>query len=397
MSQDITQKRALNRIRARLDATFLSPEMQAFPSVFFIGVSSICDISCPYCPRQYYCQDVDQGVMDFDDFMKIAPFFEYAEETNIFGLGEPFLHPRFFDFLSEAKKRGVKVSTSTHGMSLTPANREELIKLEVDEISVSVDAADKKTFEFLRKGADFETVISNIENLQKEKKQQGKSIPSVSIATAVSIHNVTQMKKIVSLASNLGADRIVFTDLIIVDPENSSLSVSKTNLFEEKLISAIREGEKKGVEALYFFQNPFPWKEDPLPELIKEPEGYFCADPWKMCILDRTGRMQPCCYYPPKTGNPFEHTLPDVLNNEENMSLRRNLLKGNLPDCCINCGMLQKRSAASSMEQINNAEELLHEYHKSNIINDEDVDKLNHMINEYKKLHEKFFNQNQDK
>jgi MoaA/NifB/PqqE/SkfB family radical SAM enzyme len=376
-------KRIVNQIKAKLDATFLSDRMISFPSTYFIGLSIVCDIKCPYCPRQFYTKEVDHGFMDFDGFLNMSEFLEYCDEANFFGLGEPFLHPRFFDFLKEAKKRGCRITTSTHGMSLKPEVIEQIVDLGLDQLAISIDGADKKTFELLREGAVFETVIENVLKLQNLKKLKGQTVPEIHIATAVSTHNVKQLDKIVKLGKKLGVSRIVFTDLIIVDQKKAEVSVSRTDLFWKNFQKAERLGKKYGIDILYFYQNPFPWKKSHLPEIDTKNRRFACRDPWKTCILDRKGNMKPCCYYPPNTGNVFNTPLPEVINNKENRELRRLLIKGDLPKCCLDCGMLLEITREESEIALNEARELYK--HEKPGIPDNTQKELEGLFREYEK------------
>ena len=382
--------RLVNQIKARLDATHLSERVLALPSTFYIGLCTICDIRCPYCPRQFYREDIDPGLMDFDEFLKITPYLKYGEEAIFFGLGEPFLHPRFFDFLKSIRLSGIKISTSTHGMSLKPDVRNKLLDFGLDELAISIDAADKKTFEFLRKGAIFEEVIANLLALREEKKRRGSKKPDLHIATAVSRHNVDQMTKIVELGNKLGASRVLFTDLILVDPQNASLSVSKTDLFHKHYQRARVKGDKLGIEVIYFHQYPFPWKKEMAPlKKASNKRRYMCKDPWRVCIINRHGWMKPCCYYPPDTGNVFRESLEDVINNEANTELRRRLIEGNLPECCINCGMLSEWNPGASGKALKEAESMLEEARRNGRLSKTNIRELSQLVTDYKERLEK--------
>ncbi|MBN1902568.1 radical SAM protein [Candidatus Sumerlaeota bacterium] len=388
--QKISKNRLTNRIKAALDSTYLSEYVLAYPSVYYFGVSIICDIHCPYCPRQFYTKDIDSGFMDYDAFLKTVPYLEYGEEAYFFGLGEPFLHPRFFDFISQSLQTGIKTGTSTHGMSLKPEARKKILDLGLDELIISIDSADPNTFDMLRKGAKLDVVTSNILDIQKEKKRRNVSKPNIVIATAVSRHNVRGLADIMKLAKKLQAIRVVFTDLILVNPENALVSVSRTDLFQKHYNKAKSLGKKYGIEVLYFYQYPFPWKKDPTPPRLSI-KRRFCRDPWRMCILNRHGEMKPCCYYPPNTGNLFQNPLEEIINNEDNRFLRRSLLEGNIPDCCVNCGMLTEISPQQSLDSLIKAKNLIEEAKNHGDFSQKDIDDLSQLVSEYKKKFDEMY------
>ncbi len=388
--KDIPKERVVNRIRASVDSSFLSEKLAALPSTYYLGVSTVCDIRCPYCPRQFYKEDVDPGLMDFQDFMKMAGCLASGEEAFFFGLGEPFLHPRFFDFIRVSAEAGIRTSTSTHGMSLKPDVRAKILDAGLDELAVSIDAVDEATFEKLRQGARLYTVKENIRSLQKEKALRKLQTPRICIATAVSRHNVDQLSDIVKLGKDLGAIRIIFTDLILVNKEQAGVSVARTDLFHKNFKKAESLGKKHGILILYFYQYPFPWKKDPVPRTRRTGTRYACVDAWKTCIIDRRGDMKPCCYYPPFTGNVFTHALPEIINNDENRQLRRSLLKGEPPECCVSCGMLTEINPEKSLAALTQAEKLFLQAKDSSVLTQKDIDEITGLLSEYHQLFEKY-------
>ncbi|HRS00723.1 MAG TPA: hypothetical protein P5128_10805 [Candidatus Sumerlaeia bacterium] len=42
-----TRLRLMNKVRAHLDASFLSDAVLALPSVYYIGLCAVCNIRCP--------------------------------------------------------------------------------------------------------------------------------------------------------------------------------------------------------------------------------------------------------------------------------------------------------------------------------------------------------------
>jgi MoaA/NifB/PqqE/SkfB family radical SAM enzyme len=57
--------------------------------------------------------------MPFDRFCSLLEQFSGLAELHLQGLGEPLLHPRFFDMVPVATSRGIKASTNTNLTVLT--------------------------------------------------------------------------------------------------------------------------------------------------------------------------------------------------------------------------------------------------------------------------------------
>jgi len=330
-----------NLILADLDMTFLSERMVAMPSKFYAAVSVVCDIVCPFCPRQYQGELTDHGIMSFEAFGKVAPALKFADFAGLFGLGEPFLHKDFFGFLKAAKRVGAWTTTSSHGMSLNRDVCSRLIDEGLDNISCSMDGATKETFEFLRAGAHFETVCANLKGLAALKKERGVKHPEVQIACTISRHNVKQMVQMVELAKELGADEQVFSDLIIINPDNENLSVCFTPEFRQNLAAAKKRAAELGIRFNYFHQNPFPWVAEPrYPDA--DGDRFGCWEAWRTITIERRGAVKPCCYVEQPVGNAFETDMEELRNSKDYVELRREMIEGRPNDFCRNCGNLVK-------------------------------------------------------
>ena len=355
----------VNDILARLDQSFLAPVALAAPSRYSLAVSVSCDIRCPFCPRQYYsAAERDEGFMDMDKARGLKHWLAFSNYTGLFGLGEPFLHRRFLEFAETVKKTGAYAATSTHGMSLTEAVIDQLIALEFDEVAVSLDAPTRSGFEFLRSGASFDTVLGNLQNLRSRKIIKGKTRPAVHIAVAASAHNVDRLPALTRLAHDLGAQKMIITDLIIVDPNNKNISVAGTPRMARRVNQAIQVGEKLGLPVVYFAQAPFPWSDqgDPpdqpldkrvvrrgepvvscAPPVIELRDGHYgCPEIWGAVNIERNGDVKMCCYIGEKLGNAFTQDIQNIDNSPARQAIRQAMMQGQLPSPCRKCCNLRE-------------------------------------------------------
>src|SRR3954466_10217263 len=87
-----------------------------------------CNLRCKMCPIQFRKDGPPYGppaFMDFDKFTRLIDQFPDLEELQLQGLGEPMMHPRFFDMVSYAVGKGILVGTNTN-LTLLNARRAEL-------------------------------------------------------------------------------------------------------------------------------------------------------------------------------------------------------------------------------------------------------------------------------
>ena len=349
--------KAINDILARLDETYLSSETLAAPTHYDLAVSVVCDIKCPLCPRQKLREAVRSGFMKPKHFEPVLPYLRFSHRTGLYGLGEPFLNKNFFTFLEAARAQGTYTMTSTHGMSLTDEMSRRLIDSGLDELAVSIDGATRRTFNRLREGADFDTVIGNVRRLIALRDAAGSRTPRVHIACALSRYNVYEMVPMVWLSKRLRVDRLVFSNIIFVKEEDAHLNVVGTRTFRYNWALARRLGRALRLETLYFYQKPFPWKKEYRP--IRPGARFGCPSAWGAYVVERDGNLKPCCYLDDSLGNTQDGEFGEAFNNEAARRLRETFLTGELRNECRECGMLMEVSEAHVQRCLRDAREMI--------------------------------------
>jgi radical SAM protein with 4Fe4S-binding SPASM domain len=160
--------------------------VEDFPLHLDVEISSRCNLSCTFCDKQPLLKSGKSGDMEFSIFKKII---DQAGMFKLKGLklsyrGEPLLHPKIAEMVSYAKQKGVlDLYFNTNGMLLTQTMSSALIDAGLDRISISIDGIDAKLFNKMRKGADFKTILTNIESLGKLKDNKGVKHPEIRIQT----------------------------------------------------------------------------------------------------------------------------------------------------------------------------------------------------------------------
>lgn len=159
-----------------------------FPLFLDVEVTSACNLKCPFCATTYRGGLIKKGFMQFDLLKGII---DEGAANNLYGVkfnirGEPLLHPQIHDFVGYAKKKGlVDVYFNSNAMLLTDEIANRLIDAGLDRISISFEGFTKEIYERHRVGANYETVLSNIEGLQSLKKKLGVSHPKVRVQTVM--------------------------------------------------------------------------------------------------------------------------------------------------------------------------------------------------------------------
>ena len=138
---------------------------KAVRRIFFF-ITNRCKNRCKYCfiydgnPK---CLDV--SVESFTSTIRnLRHHYDYV---TLIG-GEPLLHPHILELVKISLQEGYKVSISSSGITDVTKELDELFSLPLDDVTISLDSADKNTNDLLRGLGSFDRAM-NLINLLKEK------------------------------------------------------------------------------------------------------------------------------------------------------------------------------------------------------------------------------------
>lgn len=301
------------------------------PRSIQIEVTNRCNLRCYMC----WINTLDRskiGDMSFSDFKKIVKNFNYWYVVKLSGIGEPFLNKELLKMINYEKRRKNRVVVYSNGLLIDKKKAKELIRSRLDTLFISIDASTKKTYEFIRKGGNFEVLMKNLKYIQSLKKKLKSSKPEIIFNTTLMQKNKKEMFGILNIMKKFGIKRMNIQEIqsgkigqIMLESENIS---SNYNIFLKKLKN---EGAKKGIEII----TPFIKKKQ-----IRE----NCVSPWLQVYITYEGYVTPCCrnisdkHY--VCGNIFEEPFDKIWNNNKYCSFRNNLRDNRLPTICRNCTAL---------------------------------------------------------
>lgn len=161
------------------------PDIPIFPKMVVIAINYVCNALCPGCAytnSQIRATYSDTKYMSETTFKKIAD--EVGKEgawLRISGGGEPMIQPNMVELIAYAKEKGCKVGLINNGSLMDENTASRLLKLDIDMIEFSVDAADPMTYDIVRKGLSFDKLVTNVRRtfaLRNEMKSKTKIIAS---------------------------------------------------------------------------------------------------------------------------------------------------------------------------------------------------------------------------
>jgi len=311
---------------------------------FLIELTNICNFNCTFCPNEAMTRK--RGMMEVATFRKtIADLRRMGFESPI-GLhlmGEPLLHPRFFEFLDYAREQHIDIELHTNGMRLTDDVLDRIYGYEnIVRFWISLHTPTEDMFLRIRR-----PVNANRENLYDSYLQSTKS----AVRKKLTSGSTTDLRIYLMATPNSNALNV------IDDDEQARSCLEEWYGFAEALEKELnimydrepvpdRILSKLPTKQLYpLFENTYirfvPWHSwggtfDRGCQRAPE-----CRNPWFQFAVMWNGDCTTCCLdYDGDIGlgNIREHTIEEIWNGEKLNAIRRGFTKGEVvEERCRTC------------------------------------------------------------
>jgi radical SAM protein with 4Fe4S-binding SPASM domain len=312
-----------------------------------------CNLKCRMCPVVYR-EEKPPAFMPFEAFCRLIDQFDGVKELHLQGLGEPLLHPRFFDMVAYAAARGVEVSTNTNLTALSERRAEACVKSGLARMFVSLDAAAADVYESIRIGARFDKVVRNLGWLVAAKARLAARRPEIGMVAVAMRRTLEQLPALVRLAARHGV-RSLSVQHLAHDFSESSLPtryrpmrefVEEETLLNEDPARVQRWfGEARAVaQALGIDLR--------LPKISPEKRtdavhGRRCDWPWRGAYVAHSGEAMPCCMVatPDRVnfGSMTEQGVSRIWESEAYRDFRARLDSDDPPEVCKGCAVYHGR------------------------------------------------------
>jgi len=301
--------------------------------------------SFPDTKNELTTEEIKKGIDSIAEDYKLMPYKPFIGFTG----GEPFVRNDMFEIIRYLKSKGFKYAITTN-MSIPNKDMiKELLKLEPNDIRISVDGP-KEIHNQIR-GDVFDKVENNIKLLRKLSPSQ-----NIRINTTISKHNINHLHEMVDIAENwdvdLNVQHLIFLDDMHVKKQRimskkllgSNLSHrADMTIFNKQEVETIihqvdivnKKAIENGVKATF------------LPEMKpSEISRYYldtnnwvkndkCNFIWAAVRIDHQGDIFPCFKY--IYGNIRNQKLSDVWNNQKARNFRSRVRNVGLLPACIRC------------------------------------------------------------
>lgn len=252
-----------------------------------------------------YCEIIDEGVK------------RGLCSVSLNGYNEPLIQQDIAEYIKYARQAGViDVSLHTNALLLTEQISRGLIDSDLSMIMFSIDGFTKQTYEKVRQGSSYDTVMQNVLRFLELKKQSGRVLPLTRVSFVKNKVNIEELNDFV-------------------------------HFWDGKIDFII----------LQSFGNPFVYHEgyDQMEQIYRLDDNPFenCFQPYRRLSIASNGNVLPCCSYyglENVVGSIYNNSIYDIWNNSQMKTLRKTVNQ-DMPLACKKCRMsvVSKDYAISNM------------------------------------------------
>ncbi len=293
---------------------------------------SRCNFACQMCPVSDWPKGKRADDLSLEAFQKIIDEQIGVLEIKLQGLGEPTIQgDDFFRMIRYARERAIWVRTTTNASLLhLRGNIDKLADSDVSEVQISIDGANRETFEAIRRQSDFAQVCKNVLALNDAFERRG--LVRTKMWVVVQQANQLQLESLVDLAGDLGFEHLVFSLDVAgwADPkwEKAAGEMQAKPVSDRYGLELVARGIPLGVRVA-FWNATGRYTKDRL-----------CPWPFERVYVSSDNRVVPCCVI----GNPDTYELGSgkdgitaVWNGPEMAEFRAAHIAGTPPEVCRGC------------------------------------------------------------
>jgi hypothetical protein len=225
------------------------------------------------------------------------------------------------------------VTMFTNGTSLDKALILALRKAGLAGFNVSIEGTEKAGYEFIRRGARFETFEENLRYMTSL------GFPTVGLYTTVMAENLDSLRRLPAFAAGAGVKSVNYS--LLKGPE--IFGKNGLSMPSQEELSAFVDQSAAELDSLGITHNLALVRKLYTAELLKK--GYLntsaydeerCSAPFSMMVINQLGQWKPCCsdsqFFSDHNLN--DHTLFEAFNCPNMQQIRNGILTGVYPGLC---------------------------------------------------------------
>ncbi|HTK12693.1 MAG TPA: radical SAM protein [Xanthobacteraceae bacterium] len=324
---------------------------QKLPVCLYLETTNRCNLLCTTCPRTY-AELEPPADMSWELFTSIVDQVPNLQRAVLHGVGEPMLVKNLAKMVRYLKDRGTYVLFNTNGTVLNDKNGRAMIDAGLDEMRVSLDAANAKSYLAIRGKNYFNRILKNVRTFRELQEREGHTKPRVSAWLTGLRETVEELPDFVRVAADAGVREVYLQRLVFFETDAIGRARPDQALYEQLSQDEamyIERAEEVAKELGVTFSASGAASE-PGMSLKRHDDGSpwsMCRRPWSVMYFTANGRALPCCIAPFSQhgyenytlGDATQGTLREIWNGEAYSDFRDALMSDKPPTACANCGL----------------------------------------------------------
>lgn len=295
--------------RTRWGAASQKETVEEFPLFVRFESQFRCNGRCKMCVHGHADLVEDyryKGAMSLETYKQLID--ECAEygcpSIGMSQTNEPLLDKDLIERIDYATQNGIMdIHLNTNASLLTEELSKQILETGVSRICFSLDAFTKETYDKIRIGLDYETVLNNIDRFLKLKAEKGQKLPLVRVSFLLQEDNEHELEEF----KNYWTDKVDYVSVQRYVPISP---------FNDERSHAIEQAPVKGD------QN--------------------CSYPWESLFIHGDGTVVPCAAHRARhisVGNIHDNSIYEIWHSEKLNKLRQDLKSGTLSNTklCESC------------------------------------------------------------
>jgi len=189
---------------------------ERLPVCVYLETTNRCNLLCTTCPRTY-AELEPPADMSWELFTSIVDQIPDLQRAVLHGVGEPMLVKNLPRMVRHLKERGSYVLFNTNGTVLNERNGRALIEAGLDELRVSLDAANARSFRAIRGKDYFGRILRNVRAFRNLQEREGKDRPRVSAWLTGLKETIAELPAFVQVAADIGVKEVYLQRLVFFD------------------------------------------------------------------------------------------------------------------------------------------------------------------------------------
>jgi MoaA/NifB/PqqE/SkfB family radical SAM enzyme len=290
--------------------------------------------------------------MSWELFTGIVDQIPNIERVVLHGVGEPMLVKDLPKMVRYLKDRGTYVLFNTNGTVLNEKNGRALIEAGLDELRVSLDASNAKSYRAIRGKDYFNRILKNVRAFRQLQEREGHDRPKVSAWLTGLKETIPELPAFVEVAADIGIREVYLQRMVFFEQEaigharpDQALYEQMTREDAQHLKAAEDAARSRGI-----MFSASGGASEPGVSLKRDDGGSpwsKCRRPWTVMYFTANGRALPCCIAPFSQrgyenytlGDATQQALREIWNGPAYQSFRDALLSDQPPQACASCGL----------------------------------------------------------